>query len=250
MPGTSKMRAVAVNRSGSIGPWLDLVVGCGAWSVPLLLLAYFSSAASTLTWSIVVLRPGIVLQLSALHGDHLSRLSHARGFRKISNLHRPHHAAAGADSDSCRTSGSALCPLIFTIYLTASPWHYSGQNYGLFMMFARRAGGTAHITRAARPLRSIPDLVRSLAVEPPHRAFCRSSVRLAQHSRGNKLASPDRTRHRICGLLRFRTVPADLAGRIPQNDPVAHPLFYSVRLVPGAHPAFAAGTIPGSAEPL
>ena len=31
-------------------------------------------------------------------------------------------------------------PWLFTIYLTWSPWHYSGQNYGLFMMFARRAG--------------------------------------------------------------------------------------------------------------
>jgi tetratricopeptide (TPR) repeat protein len=31
-------------------------------------------------------------------------------------------------------------PFIFTVYLTGSPWHYSGQNYGLFMMFARRAG--------------------------------------------------------------------------------------------------------------
>ncbi len=33
-----------------------------------------------------------------------------------------------------------LLPWIFTIYLTWSPWHYSGQNYGIFMMFARRAG--------------------------------------------------------------------------------------------------------------
>jgi tetratricopeptide (TPR) repeat protein len=33
-----------------------------------------------------------------------------------------------------------LLPWVFTIYLTWSPWHYSGQNYGLFMMFARRAG--------------------------------------------------------------------------------------------------------------
>ncbi len=35
-----------------------------------------------------------------------------------------------------------ILPWIFTIYLTWSPWHYSGQNYGLFMMFARRAGAT------------------------------------------------------------------------------------------------------------
>ena len=33
-----------------------------------------------------------------------------------------------------------MLPWIFTLYLTWSPWHYSGQNYGLFMMFARRAG--------------------------------------------------------------------------------------------------------------
>jgi tetratricopeptide (TPR) repeat protein len=33
-----------------------------------------------------------------------------------------------------------MLPWIFTIYLTWSPWHYSGQNYGLFMMFSRRAG--------------------------------------------------------------------------------------------------------------
>jgi tetratricopeptide (TPR) repeat protein len=35
-----------------------------------------------------------------------------------------------------------VLPWIFTLYLTWSPWHYSGQNYGLFMMFARRAGAS------------------------------------------------------------------------------------------------------------
>src|SRR5215468_5076685 len=34
------------------GPWLDMIVGCGAWSVPLLLVAYLSAASQTLTWSI------------------------------------------------------------------------------------------------------------------------------------------------------------------------------------------------------
>lgn len=34
-------------------PWLDLIVGCGAWSLPLMGLAYVSTAASTLTWSTV-----------------------------------------------------------------------------------------------------------------------------------------------------------------------------------------------------
>lgn len=33
-----------------------------------------------------------------------------------------------------------LLPWIFTLYICWSPWHYSGQNYGLMMMFTRRAG--------------------------------------------------------------------------------------------------------------
>jgi tetratricopeptide (TPR) repeat protein len=33
-----------------------------------------------------------------------------------------------------------LLPWIFTLYICWSPWHYSGQNFGLLMMFARRSG--------------------------------------------------------------------------------------------------------------
>src|SRR5262249_35554974 len=33
-----------------------------------------------------------------------------------------------------------LIPWVFTVYITWSPWHYSGQNFGLALMFARRAG--------------------------------------------------------------------------------------------------------------
>ncbi len=36
-------------------------------------------------------------------------------------------------------------PWIFTLYLIWSPWHYSGQNYGLFMMFARRGGAAPSV---------------------------------------------------------------------------------------------------------
>ena len=32
--------------------WLDMIVGCGAWSAPLLLVSYLSIASNTLKWSI------------------------------------------------------------------------------------------------------------------------------------------------------------------------------------------------------
>ena len=41
-----------------------------------------------------------------------------------------------------------LVPWVFTLYICWSPWHYTGQNYGLLMMFARRGG--AQITSNER----------------------------------------------------------------------------------------------------
>ena len=37
---------------------------------------------------------------------------------------------------------AAAVPWLFTLYITWSPWHYTGQNYGLLMMFARRNGAS------------------------------------------------------------------------------------------------------------
>ncbi len=34
----------------------------------------------------------------------------------------------------------SLFPYVFTLYLTWSPWHYTGQNYGIAMMLIRRTG--------------------------------------------------------------------------------------------------------------
>ncbi len=36
-----------------------------------------------------------------------------------------------------------LLPWVFTLYVFWSPWHYTGQNYGIALMFARRCGLTA-----------------------------------------------------------------------------------------------------------
>ena len=41
-----------------------------------------------------------------------------------------------------------LLPWVFTLYICWSPWHYTGQNYGLLMMFARRSGAT--VTQSER----------------------------------------------------------------------------------------------------
>jgi tetratricopeptide (TPR) repeat protein len=119
-------------------PALDLIVGCGAWSAPLLLLSS-SSLASSPTWAITF----YVLALFLNYPHYMSTLYRAyhneADFRKyrIFTVHITGLVLLTAGLSHFRF---ALLPWIFTLYLTISPWHYTGQNYGLFMMFVRRSG--------------------------------------------------------------------------------------------------------------
>lgn len=120
-------------------PWLDLIVGCGGWSAPLLLISYFSLASSARTWSVVF----YVLALFFNYPHYMATIyrayHRAEDFQKY-RVFTVHITALMVLTLVLSHMWLGLLPWIFTIYLTWSPWHYSGQNYGLFMMFARRAG--------------------------------------------------------------------------------------------------------------
>jgi len=120
-------------------PALDLIVGCGAWSAPLLLLSYFSAASSARMWSVAF----YVLALFFNYPHYMATIYRAyhrsEDFQKY-RIFTVHITALMLLTLLLSHFWVRLLPWIFTIYLTWSPWHYSGQNYGLFMMFARRAG--------------------------------------------------------------------------------------------------------------
>jgi tetratricopeptide (TPR) repeat protein len=120
-------------------PWLDLIVGCGAWSAPLLLLAYFSQASSTLTWSVAFYALALFFNYPHYMATIYRAYHRAEDFEKY-RIFTVHITALLLATLLLSHFWIRLLPWIFTIYLTWSPWHYSGQNYGLFMMFARRAG--------------------------------------------------------------------------------------------------------------
>src|SRR5580704_802640 len=120
-------------------PGLDLIVGCGAWSAPLLLLSYFSAASSARAWSVAF----YVLALFFNYPHYMATIY--RAYHRAEDFHKyrvftVHITALVVLTLLLSHFWLRLLPWIFTIYLTWSPWHYSGQNYGLFMMFARRAG--------------------------------------------------------------------------------------------------------------
>ncbi|MGB8581402.1 MAG: hypothetical protein WCD47_11320 [Candidatus Sulfotelmatobacter sp.] len=120
-------------------PWLDLIVGCGAWSAPLLLISYLSVASSVRAWSIIF----YILAFFFNYPHYMATIYRAyhrpEDFQKY-RIFTVHITALIALTLILSHSWARVLPWIFTIYLTWSPWHYSGQNYGLFMMFARRAG--------------------------------------------------------------------------------------------------------------
>jgi len=121
------------------GPWLDLVVGCSAWSAPLLLLSYVSIASSTRAWSLVFYALALFFNYPHYMATIYRAYRRPQDFRKY-QIFTVYTTALILLTVLLSHFWLGILPFIFTLYLTWSPWHYSGQNYGLFMMFARRAG--------------------------------------------------------------------------------------------------------------
>ena len=120
-------------------PFLDLIVGCGGWSAPLLLLSYFTLASSARTWSVIF----YVLAFFFNYPHYMATIY--RAYHRAEDFHKYRVFTVQITALMVLTLVLShvwlqILPWIFTIYLTWSPWHYSGQNYGIFMMFARRAG--------------------------------------------------------------------------------------------------------------
>jgi tetratricopeptide (TPR) repeat protein len=141
-PGLQSENDLRGSRSRS-RPWIytpaiDLLVGCGAWSAPLLLLATFVGGGKAAQWS-------FAFYLLALLFNYPHFMATAyRAYRSYDELTRYrfytiHVALLLALAGVLAHVWYPALPWIFTLYICWSPWHYTGQNFGLAMMFARRA---------------------------------------------------------------------------------------------------------------
>ena len=128
-------------------PALDLIVGCGAWSAPLLLLAYSMGNSNLFAWSVAFYALALFFNYPHYMATLYRAYHTAEDFQRY-RIFTVHITAVVALTVLLTHFYPRLLPWVFTLYLTWSPWHYTGQNYGLFMMFARRAGATP--TRAER----------------------------------------------------------------------------------------------------
>src|SRR5580658_5997798 len=123
------------------GPWLDLMIGCGAWTAPLLLLTNSVSSSSTRGWSFAFYALALLFNYPHFMATVYRAYHSYDEFAKY-RLFTVQITLLLLVAGLIAHLWYPLLPWIFTLYICWSPWHYTGQNYGLLMMFTRRAGLT------------------------------------------------------------------------------------------------------------
>jgi hypothetical protein len=131
-----------------VRPWVDLLVGCGGWSLPLLVVSYLLTGDSARDWA----GGFYALALLANYPHYMATVYRAYGVadRSAHRAYTVYGTAALVALGALAHADLRLLPVLFTAYVMWSPWHYSGQNYGLLMMFVRRGGLAARPEQARR----------------------------------------------------------------------------------------------------
>ena len=139
-PGALASRAAEGDRRWLFGPASDLLFGCGLLYV--LVFAAHSVAGPALRGLTPhYLIPALILLISSPHyGATLLRVYEQRHDRRAYAVFSVWTTLALAALFVLCLGRPLLGSIFFTLYLTWSPWHYSGQNYGLSVMFLGRRG--------------------------------------------------------------------------------------------------------------
>jgi tetratricopeptide (TPR) repeat protein len=126
-------------------PWLhgraaDLLLGCGLWYGVAFAALVFVGAEIREGGGRIAL-PFLALALSTPHyGATLLRVYERRADRNAYRLFAVWATLALLVAFGVGVHVVAVGSLLVTLYLTWSPWHYTGQNYGLAVLFLRRRG--------------------------------------------------------------------------------------------------------------
>jgi hypothetical protein len=122
------------------GPVPDLLLGCGLlYALLFVAFALFGPSLRALQPSFLI--PVLILLVSMPHyGGTLVRVYDQRRDRRSYALFSVWATLLIAALFVWGTFASVVASWLFTVYITWSPWHYTGQNYGLAVMFLRRRG--------------------------------------------------------------------------------------------------------------
>lgn len=120
------------------GPVQDLLLGCGLLYVIIFLIT--AAAGSQIRAAEAPYLLPLLIQLISIphYGGTLLRVYERRGDRRGYALFTIWATLALFLIFVAAVHDPRIGALMLTVYLTWSPWHYTGQNYGISMMFLRR----------------------------------------------------------------------------------------------------------------
>jgi hypothetical protein len=122
------------------GPWLDLGLGCGAAYCAIFAVLLFAGEPVQ-RWLPLALAPFASTLFSAPHyGATLLRACEQSDDRRAHGAFALWVTLGLLAAFAVGLADPRVASLLVTIYLTWSPWHYTGQNYGIAVMFLRRRG--------------------------------------------------------------------------------------------------------------
>jgi hypothetical protein len=137
--GSVASRAPSATR-WLFGPAPDLLLGCGL-GYALLFLVLVAAGPEMRAAVPAGIFPILALLSGTPHyGATLLRVYERREDRRAYALFAVHATVLLWALFAIGLYEATLGSLIFTLYLTWSPWHYSGQNYGLAVLYLRRRG--------------------------------------------------------------------------------------------------------------
>jgi tetratricopeptide (TPR) repeat protein len=122
------------------GPVPDLLFGCGVLYLLILVGLSFAGSAVRLAQPLVLF-PILTLLISAPHyGATILRVYEHRRDRRSYSIFSVWATVFVLAWFLYGTFDHRAGSWLLTLFLTWSPWHYTGQNYGISVMFLRRAG--------------------------------------------------------------------------------------------------------------
>jgi hypothetical protein len=123
------------------GRWLDLLVGCGLGYIALVpVLLGFGYVAGVQNWPVVAVVAFGMLINAPHYGATVLRVYGNPVDRAKYRFFALHATLLLGVLFAGASRSVWLASALITIYLTWSPWHFAGQNYGLALMFLRRRG--------------------------------------------------------------------------------------------------------------
>jgi tetratricopeptide (TPR) repeat protein len=139
-PAESASAGAAKSASPWIySPWLDWLVGCGGWSAPLLAATFLFAPGNSKGWAITFYVLAVIFNYPHFMAT-IYRAYHSRAQFEKYKIVTLHVTLLVVLTGVVMHASPRFFPWIFTLYIFWSPWHYTGQNFGLLMMFVRRSG--------------------------------------------------------------------------------------------------------------